>query len=82
MSEEGVTTSEVETTPLIDEQNAGKKKSNGHKMSCKCPICKNMMKKSKGSVDMMGGKKSRKVRKSKKVRKSRKSRKSRRHRKH
>ena len=23
----------------------GKKKKNGHKMSCKCPICMNMMKK-------------------------------------
>jgi hypothetical protein len=28
----------------------GGKKSNGHKMDCKCPICKNMMKK-KGGAD-------------------------------
>ena len=74
--DEGITTSETEVSTLVDEQNAGKKKSNGHKMSCKCPICKNMMKKSKGEVDMMGGKKS------KKSKKSRKSRKTRRHRKH
>lgn len=75
---EGVTTSEAETSTILDELNGGKKKSNGHKMSCKCPICKNMMKKS-GKAVMMGGKKSRKTRKS---RKSRKTRKSRRHRKH
>jgi len=29
----------------------GKKKSNGHKMSCMCPICKNMMKKKRGGAD-------------------------------
>jgi hypothetical protein len=73
--EEGITTSEAETSTVLDEINGGKKKSNGHKMSCKCPICKNMMKK----MNMMGGKKSRKHRKS---RKSRKNRKSRKHRKH
>ena len=51
----------------------GGKKSNGHKMTCKCPICKNMMKKSKGKAQM-GGKKSKKAKKSKKTRKSRKHR--------
>lgn len=29
----------------------GKKKSNGHKHSCMCPICKNMMKKKRGGAD-------------------------------
>jgi hypothetical protein len=29
----------------------GKKKSNGHKMSCMCPICKNMMKKKRGGAE-------------------------------
>lgn len=75
---EGVTTSEAETSTVLDELNGGKKKSNGHKMSCKCPICKNMMKKS-GKSHMMGGKKSKKLRKSRKSRKTRKSRKNRKH---
>jgi len=35
-----------------------RKKSNGHKADCGCPICKNMMKKSKkGGVLLVGGKK-------------------------
>lgn len=75
---EGVTTSEAETSTILDELDGGKKKSNGHKMSCKCPICRNMMKKS-GKANMMGGKKSKKIRKTKKTKKTRKSR---RHKKH
>ena len=39
-----------ETTSVTDDVTVGgkknsSKKSNGHKMDCKCPICKNMMKK-------------------------------------
>jgi hypothetical protein len=64
----------------------GKKKSNGHKATCGCPICRNMMMKKGGSdaSSMMGksmssakgGRRTRKM--SKKMRMSRKMRKSRR----
>ena len=41
---------QAETTSVTDDVSVGgkknsSKKSNGHKMECKCPICKNMMKK-------------------------------------
>lgn len=78
MSEENTTaTMNTETNDMNTDTNTmmgGKKKSNGHKMSCRCPICRNMMKKSKGK-SKIGGKKSKKTKKSKKSRKHRRSRK-------
>jgi hypothetical protein len=39
--------SSVEENEMTTTQMGGKKKSNGHKANCMCPICKNMMKKNK-----------------------------------
>ena len=44
MSDEGDSSSDNDIS-------VGGKKSNGHKMDCKCPICKNMMKKKGGQPD-------------------------------
>ena len=50
-------------TVTLEEKTGGKKKSNGHKATCKCPICKNMQMKKGGSMptlrpaNFIGGKK-------------------------